>query len=84
MQNGARRFGESYHLIHGTHDVTGSRHEDIFTFISSSTEKLEKQDQFQPRDKSYLHNITESEAELLKDASTARVANPKVAFFSLC
>ena len=51
---GGRRPGESYHVIRGTHDVTGSRHEDIFTFISPATEKLEKQDKFQPRDKSHL------------------------------
>ena len=48
------RPGESYHVIRGTHDVTGSRHEDIFTFISPATEKLEKQDKFQPKDKSHL------------------------------
>ena len=30
-------------MIHGTHDVTGSRQEDIFTFISAATEKLERQ-----------------------------------------
>ena len=46
IQNGGRRPGESYHVIRGTHDVTGSRHEDIFTFISPATEKLEKQDKF--------------------------------------
>ena len=43
---GGRRPGESYHVIRGTNDVTGSRHEDIFTFISPATEKLEKQDKF--------------------------------------
>ena len=43
-------------MIRGTHDVTGSRFEDIFTFISPVTEKLEKQDKFQPKDKSYLYN----------------------------
>ena len=53
-KNGGRKPGESYHVIRGTHDVTGSRHEDIFTFISQATEKLKKQDMFQPRDKSYL------------------------------
>ena len=47
--------------------VTGSRHENIITFISPATRKLEKQDKFQPRDKSYLWNITNSEAEPLKD-----------------
>ena len=41
-------------MIHGTYDVTSSRHEDIFTFISQAIEKLEKLDKFQPRDKSYL------------------------------
>ena len=56
-------------MIHGTHDVTDSRPEDIFTFISPVTEKLEKQDKFKPKDKSYLYNIPESEAEPLKDTS---------------
>ena len=45
-------YGVSYHVICGTHDVKDSRHKKIFTFISP--EKLEKQDKFQPRDKSYL------------------------------
>ena len=69
--------------IHGTADVTGSRHKDIFTFISPAVKKLEKQDKFQPKDKSYLYNISESEAELLKDGSAASVSNPNVAAFSL-
>ena len=47
-----RRPGESYHVIPATGDVTDSRHGDIFTFISPATEKLKKQDKFQPRDKS--------------------------------
>ena len=46
--------GESYHVIRATGDVTDSRHGDIFTFISLATEKLKKQDKFQPRDKSYF------------------------------
>ena len=45
-------YGVSYHVIRGTHDVTDSRHKKIFTFISP--EKLNKQDKFQSRDKSYL------------------------------
>ena len=49
-----RRPGESYHMIHGTYDITDSRHEGIFTFIPPVTEKLEKQDKFQPKDKSHL------------------------------
>ena len=53
-QNGGRRPGEFYHVIPSTHDVTGSRRENIFTFISPATEKLEKQDNFQPRDKFYI------------------------------
>ena len=40
--------GESYHVIPATGDVTDSRHGDIFTFISPATEKLKKQDKFQP------------------------------------
>ena len=67
-------------MIHGTADITDSRHGDIFTFKSPVTEKLEKQE---PRDKSYLLNITKSETELLKDSSTASVAKPKTAFFLL-
>ena len=70
-------------MICGTHDVTGSRHEDMFTYVSPVAEKLEKQDKFQPKDKSYLYNIlkSDSETELLKDGSTASVANPKAAAF---
>ena len=68
-------------MIRGTHDVTSSRPEDIF--ISPVTEKLEKQDKFKPKGKSYLYNIPESEAEPLKDGSTASVANPKAASFLL-
>ena len=45
--------------------------------ISQATKKLEEQDQLQPRDKSYLYNITESEAELLEDGFAASVVNPK-------
>ena len=48
------RPGESYHVIRATGDVTDSRHGDIFIFISPATEKLKKQDKFQPRDKSYF------------------------------
>ena len=70
-------------MIRSTADVTGSRHEDIFTFISPAIEKLEKQDKFQPKDKSYLYNIPKSEAEPLKDGPAASVANPKAAAFSL-
>ena len=70
-------------MIRGTTDVIGSRHEDIFTFISPAVAKLEKQDKFQPKDKSYLYNISESEAEPLKDGSAASVSNPKAAAFSL-
>ena len=44
-------------MIRGTADVTGSRHEDIFTLISPATEELEKQDKFQPKGKTYLQNI---------------------------
>ena len=70
-------------MIRGTADVTGSRHEEIFTFISPAVEKLEKQDKFKPKDKFYLYNMSESEAELLKDGSTANVSNPNVAAFLL-
>ena len=41
-----RRPGVSYHMIYSTHDITGSRHQDIIYphFISPATEKLEKED----------------------------------------
>ena len=68
-------------MIRSTADVTGSRHEDIF--ISPAVEKLEKQDKFQPKDKSYFYNISESETEPLKDGSAASVSNPKAAAFLL-
>ena len=70
-------------MIRGTADVTGSRHKDIFTFISPAVEKLEKQDKFQLKDKSYFYNLSESEAEPLKDGSAASVSNPNAAAFSL-
>ena len=41
-------------MIRGTYDITDSRHKGIFTFIYPATEKLEKQDKFQPKDESYL------------------------------
>ena len=68
-------------MVHGTHDVRCSRHEDIFPFISPATEKLENQDKFQPKDKSCRKNITESGAEPLKDGSAASIANPKLLLF---
>ena len=69
-------------MIRSTDDITGSRHEDIF--ISPAIEKLEKQDKFHLKDKSYLYNIPESEAEPLKDGPAVSVANPKAAAFLLC
>ena len=38
---------------------------------------------FQPKDKSYLYNISESGAEPLKDGSAASISNPNAAAFSL-
>jgi len=73
-----KRPGESYHVIHSRGDVHG----DIF--ISPATKKLEKQDKLGPRDKSIHLEITESEAEPLKDGSTTSIANPIVDSFSLC
>ena len=81
-KNGGRRPGECYHVSRGTADITGFRHEDMFTFISPAVEKLERQNKFKPKDKSYLHNISKSEVELLKDGFTASVSN--AAAFSLC
>ena len=54
-------------------DITDSRHGDIFTFISPTTEKLEKQDKFQLRDK--------SEAEPLKDGFAASIVISKRLLF---
>ena len=56
---------------------------DTKAYSSPALEKLEKQDKFQPKDKSYLYNISQSEAEPLKDGSTASVSNPKATAFSL-
>ena len=47
--------------------------------LAELLEKLNKQDKFQLRDKYYLWNKTNSEAEPLKDGSAASVANPKTA-----
>ena len=77
-KNGGRRPGVSYYMIHGTNDVTCSGRREIFTLVSSTLEKAEKQDRFQLRD-----NITESEAEPLKDDCNASVANPKAASTTL-
>ena len=44
---------------------------------SSATEKLDKQNWFQPRDKSYLDNIPGSEAKPPKNGFDASVVNPK-------
>ena len=41
-----------HHVIQGTDDITGSRHEDVF--ISLATESFMKQDKLQRRNKSYL------------------------------
>ena len=46
-------------------------------------EKLEKQDKFQPRDKSYPLKHNQPEAELLKEGSNASITHPKAASFSL-
>ena len=81
MKKGMRRPGVSHHVIQGTDDITGSRHEDVFT--SLATESFMKQDKLQLRNKSYLCNLSRSEAELLKDGSDAHVANPRVVAFLL-
>ena len=54
---------------------------DMETYSHLYLQQLKKQDKFQPRDKSYLYNITNSEAEPLKDGSAASIANPKTAPF---
>jgi len=61
-KNGERRPGESYHMICGTADVTDSRCNSLFTFLSTATEKLKNQNKFQRRGKSYLYNISRFEA----------------------
>ena len=54
MQNGGRRPGKSYHMIHGTADITGSRYRDLF----AATEQLERWDSSSreagPASKTYL------------------------------
>ena len=57
------------------HDVTGSRH------AHNDLQRLEKQEKV--RGKSYLQNITQFEAELLKNGSAASVATQKWLIFSL-
>ena len=52
--------------------------------ISSATEKLDKQNWFQPRDKSYLDNIPGSEAKPLKNDFDASVVNPKAVSLLRC
>ena len=53
-KNGERRPGEFHHVIHGTADITDSRYNSLFTFVSTVTEKLENRNKFQRRGKSYL------------------------------
>ena len=40
LQKGSEKAWGSYHVIQGTDDITGSRHEDIFIFISLAAEKF--------------------------------------------
>jgi len=54
MENGGRRPGEFHHVIHGIADVTDSKRNSLFTFVSTVTEKLENRNKFQSRGKSYL------------------------------
>ena len=44
-----RRLGEFDHVIHGTTDVMDSRHNSLFTFGSTATEKLENLNKFQSK-----------------------------------
>ena len=46
--------GEFHYMIRGTADVTDSKHNSLFTFVSIVTEKLETRKKFQRRGKSYL------------------------------
>ena len=49
-----RRPGEFHHVIRATADVTDSRRNSLFTFVSTVTEKLENRNKFERRGKSYL------------------------------
>jgi len=50
----AKMEGEFHHVICGMADITDSRRNSIFTFVSTVTEKLENRNKFQRRGKSYL------------------------------
>ena len=54
MQKWREKAGESYYMIRGMADVTDSRHNSLFTFLSIATEKLENRSKFQKRGKSHL------------------------------
>ena len=51
-------------VIRGTHDVTGSKHEDMFTIMYISSYREARQVPAE-RQVLYLYNMTESEAEPL-------------------
>ena len=59
---GELRPGQFHHMICGTVDVTDFRRNSLFTFISTATQKLENQNKFQRRCKSYLFNTSGFEA----------------------
>ena len=46
-KNRERRPGEFHYVIRGPADITDSRHNSLFTFISTLTEKLENRNKFQ-------------------------------------
>ena len=50
-KNGGRPW-EFHHVIRSTADVTDSRHNSLFTFVVTVTEKLENRNKFQRRGKS--------------------------------
>ena len=53
MQKKGRRPGESYHVIQGMADITDSRYNSLFTFLSTASKKIRKL-KYVPEDNSYL------------------------------
>jgi len=62
MQKQREKAWGIHHVIRGTADITDCRHNSLFTFQSTVTEKLENRNKFQRRGKSYLYNTSRFEA----------------------
>ena len=67
-------------MIHGTGDITDSRHEDIATHIYISSYREARETRQVPAKRQVLP-LANSEAEVLKDGSAASIANQKMASF---